>query len=261
MSFLMTYIKNLKLEELKNKVAQDVFWQFDCTRIIGKVDFCVAPITGALHHGEGLGGVSQSLLWAEAKKNTADLYNSISQLILTIGKARTFDKFLPPPFLGAFDAEKIAFVPYNEIADIFYLNDFNWNVTPSDYESKEFKLILNKVKSILDKEAFIFYYEKDEKQLLRFIRLNFIEGKFGITKIKIDKNNFMVIYNKWVQEVKESILVNWDKAKQSGIIDGDFYLADILSEDNKTLKDKLHVLLIKDHYELDRKNRIGIRGF
>ncbi len=248
----MSY-KNILEEELKNKVAQDIFWQFDCTRIIGKVDFCVAPITGALHHGEGLGGVSQSLLWAEAKKDKSDVYNSISQLILTIGKARTFDKFLPPPFLGAFDAEKIAFVPYNEIADIFYLNDFNWNVTPSDYESKEFKLILNKVKSILDKEAFIFYYEKDEKQLQKFIRLNFIEGKFGITKIKIDKNNFMVIYNKWVQEVKESILVNWDKAKQSGIIDGDFYLADILSEDNKTLKDKLHVLLIKDHYELDRK--------
>lgn len=248
----MSY-KNILEEELKNKVAQDVFWQFDCTRIIGKVDFCVAPITGVLHHGEGLGGVSQSLLWAEAKKDKSDVYNSISQLILTIGKARTFVKFLPPPFLGAFDAEKIAFVPYNEIADIFYLNDFNWNVTPSDYESKEFKLILNKVKSILDKEAFIFYYEKDEKQLQKFIRLNFIEGKFGITKIKIDKNNFMVIYNKWVQEVKESILVNWDKAKQSGIIDGDFYLADILSEDNKTLKDKLHVLLIKDHYELDRK--------
>ena len=53
---------------------------------------------------------------------------------------------LPPPFLAAFDAEKIAFVPYNDIQEIFYQNDFNWNVTPSDYETKEFKLVHEKVK-------------------------------------------------------------------------------------------------------------------
>ncbi len=243
----MSY-KNIPEEELKNKIAKDIFWQFDCTKIIGKVDFCVKPITTKAELFD-----SQSLLWAEAKKNTADLYNSISQLILTIGKARTFDNHLPPPFLGAFDSEKIAFVPYDQIADIFYMNDFNWNVAASDYSTREFKLVHEKVSAILDKNSFTFYYDEDEKQLGRFIRLNFLEGKHGVTKIKIDKNNFMVIYNKWVNEVKNSILVNWDKAKQSGIIDGDFYLADILSEDNKTLKDKLHVLLIKDHYELDRK--------
>ncbi|HPD44196.1 MAG TPA: hypothetical protein PKZ45_08080, partial [Dysgonamonadaceae bacterium] len=82
---------------------------------------------------------------------------------------------------------------------------------------------------------------------------NFIPGHFGITKIKIDKNNFMVIYNKWLQEVKPSIAINWDVAKKSGIIDGDFYLADLLSSDNQTLKEKLFVLLKHDHYELDRK--------
>lgn len=38
-----------------------------------------------------------------------------------------------------------------------------------------------------------------------------------------------------------------------GIIDGDFYLADLLSSENETLKEKLFVLLKSDHYELDRK--------
>ena len=40
----MSY-KNIPEEELKNKIAKDIFWQFDCTKIIGKVDFCVALIS------------------------------------------------------------------------------------------------------------------------------------------------------------------------------------------------------------------------
>lgn len=33
---------NICEEELKNKVAQDYFADYDTTRIIGKIDFCVA---------------------------------------------------------------------------------------------------------------------------------------------------------------------------------------------------------------------------
>ena len=75
----------------------------------------------------------------------------------------------------------------------------------------------------------------------------------GLTTTRIDKNNFIVIYNKWLQTVKPTIAVKWDIAKQHGIIDGDFYLADLLSQENNTLKEKLFVLLKHDHYELDRK--------
>jgi len=32
----------------------------------------------------------------------------LTQLVLTIGKARTFDEILPPPFLGCYDNERIA---------------------------------------------------------------------------------------------------------------------------------------------------------
>jgi hypothetical protein len=195
----------------------------------------------------------ESLLWAEAKKGSSDIYNSIVQLILTIGKARTFDKFLPPAFLGAFDGEKIAFIPYNDIHEVFYINDFNWNVTPSNHTTKEFKLIHEKVKSVIDSKALLFNFLRDDRELKKFIKKNFIVGKFGLTKTKIDKNNFMVIYNKWLQAVKPTIAVNWDIAKKNGIIDGDFYLADLLSQENNTLKEKLFVLLRHDHYELDRK--------
>ena len=32
---------NIREEELKNKVAKDVFNAFDCTKIVGNLDFCV----------------------------------------------------------------------------------------------------------------------------------------------------------------------------------------------------------------------------
>ncbi len=247
--------QNIREEELKNKVAQDFFWIYDCSRIVGNVDFCVAMHQS--HNSppmEGLGEVEQeSLLWAEAKKGSSNIYNSIAQLILTIGKARTFDKYLPPPMLGAFDGEKIAFIHYSEIHDIFYQNDFNWNVTPSDYETKEFKLIYEKVKTSIDQKALLFNFDKDDKELKKFIKTNFVVGKFGFTKTKIDKNNFMVIYNKWLQTVKPTIALRWDLVKKiDSLIDGDFYLADLLSYENESLKEKLSVYLKKDHYELER---------
>jgi predicted RNA methylase len=240
--------QNIREEELKNKVAQDYFWIYDCTKIIGNVDFCVC-----MHQSQKELFEQESLLWAEAKKGSSDIYNSIVQLILTIGKARTFDKFLPPAMLGAFDGEKIAFIPYNDIHEVFYINDFNWNVTPSNHTTKEFKLIHEKVKTVIDIKALLFNFLADDRELKKFIKKNFIVGKFGLTKTKIDKNNFMVIYNKWLQAVKPTIAVNWDIAKKTGIIDGDFYLADLLSQENNTLKEKLFVLLRHDHYELDRK--------
>jgi hypothetical protein len=243
----MSYNIQLREEELKNKIAKDYFWIYDTTKIIGNIDFCVA-----MHQSKKELLEQESLLWAEAKKGVSDIYKSFVQLILTIGKARTYEKFLPPTMLGAFDAEKIAFIPYNDIHEIFYLNDFNWNVAPSNHESKEFKIVLAKVKNILDRNTLLYYYEKDDKELKKFIKTNFVVGKFGFTKTRIDKNNFIVIYNKWLQVVKPTIAVNWDIAKKKGVIDGDFYLADLLSNDNITLKDKLFVVLKSTRYELNR---------
>jgi len=242
----MKYL-NIREEELKNKIANEYFWQFDSTKIIGNVDFCVS-----MHQSNRELLEQESLLWAEAKKGSSDLYKSITQLILTIGKARTFDTYLPPAFLGAFDGEKIAFIPYNDIQDIFYLNDFNWNVAPSNYETREFKIVNDKVKTIIDLKALLFNYETDEVELKSFIKSNFIVGRFGLTKTRIDKNNFVIIYNKWLQTVKPTISVNWEVAKQKGVIDGDFYLADLLSEENITLKDKLFVVLKETKYKLNR---------
>lgn len=244
----MSYSKTIREEELKNKVARDYFYSFDNTQIIDEIDFSIAPKKEADKKD------TEYFLWAEAKKgNKNDIYESFVQLILTIGKKRVFDKHLPPPFLGAFDAEKIAFIQYYKVLDVFNQNDFNWNVTPSDHESKEFKQLYKLVENTLKNESYIYKFDDDARELKEFIRVNFTAGKTSLSKVQIDKNNFVNIYSKWLNAVKESISVDWDRAKSFGIIDADFYLADLLSENNLTLKEKLYVILKTDHYELDRK--------
>jgi len=254
----MAYYGNILEEELKNKVAQDLFEGFDTTQIIGRIDFCVSIPADPLGLNE-----AESLLWAEAKKGTShNIYESFIQLILTLGKERPQDTILPPAFLGAFDAEKMAFLPYSAILDVLRQNDFNWNVAPSDHTTKEFKQLQELLNDALHHGLEIYNYEKDEKELVYFIKKNFTLRKIGVRHIRINKNNFTHIYLKWLEAVKPTININWAIAKQAGIIDADFYLADILSKENNTLSEKLFVLLQNDHYLLDRRiNDFGLEDF
>ena len=74
------YSTTIKEEELKNLVREDWFLGYDTTRIVGDIDFYV---------GKGV----QTYVWGEAKKGVKkDIYTSFVQLILTIGKAKTYSK-------------------------------------------------------------------------------------------------------------------------------------------------------------------------
>ncbi len=246
----MAYDPKLKEEEIKNKVAADVFGDYDCTRILGAVDFCVSPKTSGPQLIE-----PESLLWAEAKAGIrADFAPLFAQLVLTLGKARTFDDHLPPPYLAAFDCSKIAFLPYHEVVDLFYLNDFNWNVAPSDESTREFHLVLDRVRPILDSHLFTFRFEEDAIELDAFVKKSLRQNVDGQSaSLNVTRNNFVFVYQKWTRDVKPSIAVNWDGAKKQGILDADFFLADLLSKDGATLVEKLYVVLRGNHYELDRK--------
>lgn len=246
--------KNIREEELKNKVGTDWFKAFDTTEILGNIDFTVFPKQDSLFG-------RTPLLWAEAKTGNFDIPTMFVQLILTIGKARTFDKTLPPAFLGAFDFKKIAFVDYINIQDIFYLNDFNWNVTPSNHETKEFQLIKERIESVLKTKTYVFDYQKDEKLLNTFIKNNVAKATTK-SKIKIDKNNFIPIYLRWVEIVKPTIDVNWDELKKANIFDSDFYLADIFVddkdtqniEDDLTIRNSLFVVFQNQGYKIAKEN-------
>ena len=256
----MAYSNNIREEELKNEIARDFFGNYDCSKIIGNIDFCIAKITdksrGRQNELFDKTQITQSLLWAEAKRgNKQDIFESFVQLIMTIGKAKTYEKHLPPVFLGAFDAEKIAFVQYNVVSNVFSQNDFNWTVTSSNHETKEFRLLYALVKDELERKSQLFYYDKDVKELKSFIKNNFVLGRAGVSKIIITKNNFVTVYFKWLQEVKPSIQIDWERAKKQGIIDADFYLADLLSKNNESIKDSLFVLLKQNLYFMYRKDK------
>lgn len=247
----MAYPSNIREEELKNLIAKDWFPIYDTTHILGNIDFSVAVPKKDNDNME-----TEFMLWAEAKKGNSSIESSLAQLILTIGKARTFETYIPPKYIGAFDSKQITFIPYEAIHAVFYQNDFNWNVTPSDYSSKEFQTILSLVNEAFAKEMYSFEFDNGKKELTLFIKSL---GKKNISRIRISKNNFVVIYQKWLQTVKPTIDVDWRAAKKQGVFDSDFYLADILSSKNKTIKDKLHVLLRETYYELDRKkNNFGL---
>ena len=239
-------------EQLKNEIAKKYFPQFDCTHILGNIDFSVA-VTGEkdeLFHG------TQYLLWAEAKKGTkANIYDSLVQLIMTIGKERPFEKVAPPIFLGAFDEEKMAFIQYYKIQEVFFQNDFDWTVPPSDHSTKEFrqlKALVSQEIANRDAEAYYFYYGSADRALEKFIRKNFKVGKESVSLLPITKNNFTFIFYKWRTQVKPTIAVDWDGAKKKGVLEGHFFLADILSENNKSIFDKLHVVLRDDRYFVDQ---------
>lgn len=259
------YPLNLAEEELKHKVAADFFSPnpqsenikldkeqkailktLDSTQILGRIDFCISYNAKTLFQ-------PINFLWAEAKKgNKANIIESFIQLILTIGKEKTYENNLPPLFLGAFDCERIAFIPYHELDSIFTQNDFNWNVTPSKHDTKEFKQLHALAKELIEKQKLQFSFKSDTKELQNFIQANFTLNNENIAKIPITKNNFTTIYQKWLTSVAPSIGIDWDLAKKAGILDADFYLADLLSAENQSLLDKLFVVLKQTHYEFNK---------
>ncbi|EDP0336094.1 hypothetical protein FV597_02435 [Campylobacter jejuni] len=236
----------LKLSEepLKSKIKDLYFSKFNYVGT--KIDFCITQNLGLL--GE------INLLWAEVKQGKSELKKSFVQLVLTIGKYKFYTE-QTPNLLCAFDAEKIAFLPFSSLQEIFYQSDINFSVTPSNHASEQFLKLLKKLDSILN-TAQIFYYEKNDEELKTFIKENLTSE--NISKIKIDKNNFVSIYHKWNKMVKDTISIDWNLAKESGIIDADFYLADLLSNENETISQNLFAILKKDYYEFNKtKSDLG----
>ena len=259
----MNYKKEKREESLKIAVNRDYFSKY-IYKQLGNIDFVIAK--NNLKNGqlflsdEYAEGTLKSILWAEAKLGTNhDIYESFVQLILTIGKEKTFEKYLPPKFIGAFDAEKFAFIEYHKIQDVFYQNDFNWNVTPSNHETKEFKQLYNLCKNILEDNSILFFYDKDEKEFKDFINLNFKNNNEITEKISVTRNNFTFVFQRWLEKVKPTIEIDdWDLANKEGIMSADFFLADLISDNNMSIKDNLNVVLKqKEYYYNKERKRIG----
>ncbi|WP_342767780.1 hypothetical protein [Helicobacter brantae] len=235
----MQNLLTLTEEKLKSKIKDLYFKKFNYFG--DKIDFCITQNLGIL--GE------INLLWAEAKNGKDScLYESFIQLILTIGKYR-YNTQQTPKFLGAFDAEKFAFLPYSSIQEVFYQNDIDWSVTPSNHKTPQFLSLLTQLKPTIEQEMIVFFYESQSKELTSFITSNLTTDE--ISKYEIDKNNFVSVYFKWVEVVKPTLRADWEEMKKKyNVIDADFYLADLLSSENTTITERLRIVLQGDHYRV-----------
>jgi hypothetical protein len=191
-------------------------------------------------------------LWAESKKGIADIHDMLTQLLLTIKKTYEKGEHLPPPFISCFDTSKIAFVPFHDILPIFTDSDVNWNITPSNHTTSDFLKTKKKVEKLTKKNITIFNFDNDKQEIISFINNNLVAGNIT-AKFQVNKNNFVIIYNKWLEKVKKSIAIDWSLIKKSEIMICDFFFADLLSKDNYSLKDKLFVVLMSNHYKFDKK--------
>lgn len=252
------YDLSIREEELKNLVRDDWFGKYDGNRIIGNIDLSVCVPTDSLQLEIF---DLDFFLWAEAKKgNKEDIDDSLVQLIITIMKARTYNDYLPPLYLGAFDAEKIAFIKYDDklqrqvIFDQVLENKIDWtSFTPSDHTTEEFQLVKNKAKDVL-LGKYIFNFADEENSLRKFISDNFKAGKTGTNKINITLNRMTSIFNRWLEEVKPTIDVPWAKlANEYNILPADFFLADVISKNNQSLGASLQVLLRSNVYQVTQQ--------
>jgi len=238
-----------KEETFKAAVFRDFFnsSKYAYEPNIGNIDFIVTE-------AKTLKGNTwkRHYLWVESKKGIVDIPSMFTQLVLTIKKTYEKGEHLPPPYIACFDSAKIAFVPFHDILPIFNDNDVNWNVTPSNYTTGDFIKTKKKVENLSKENIVIFDFETDKQEIINFINNNLVAGNIT-SKFQINKNNFVIIYSKWLEKVKKSIAIDWSLVKKSSIIDGDFFLADILSKDNYTLKDKLFVVLMNNQYKFDKK--------
>ena len=237
------YPLDLQEESLKQRVANDFFSAFDYEPL-DRIDFAIT-----LKESKNSLFPNIYALWAEAKRgDDADIYASLIQLILTIG-ANDLHRIHPiPEFIGAFDANKIAFLPYKYIKDFVMRNDFDWtSITPSEHRSEAFLRMQSLTEAILRDKSIIFTYTKDTKELQDFIKNSVAKGKNN--PIEIDLENFDSVYLQWYRIVLPTINLNqnaWKYARDNLIaLESDFFLADLLSEDNTTINQNLRILLSK----------------
>ncbi|WP_228378750.1 hypothetical protein, partial [Treponema endosymbiont of Eucomonympha sp.] len=183
----------------------DYFPQFGYEPNIGNIDFVITDKkTRADLFSDGAGS-SKHYLWAEAKKGAHDVFDMLTQLILTCKKTYEKGEHLAPPWLGCFDEARIAFVPFSDMLPVFTETDFNWNTTPSSRETADFQKAREKVTKLIGAKIAVYAFGADDRELKEFVSTHFAEGASASIKSPITKDNFVQIFIKWVKEVKPFI--------------------------------------------------------
>ncbi len=246
---------SLNEETLKIQIKAEFFKDKKFLYSGGKIDFMLSY----KHPNATL-----PILWGEAKRgNFDDLDKAFTQLLLTIGKHKLHTHHTPP-YLCAFNAFRMEFIAFDDtITNFFYKSDIDFSITPSNHNTEGFKHALDAFKTKYKSHKWVFNFKAQSQECKEFIENN-LNSSHLLNKVQIDKNNFFTIYQKWFEAVKPTIKIDWDLAKAEGILDADYYLADLLSDGDKTIIEKLQTILRSSHYELkwgsNTLNKLGLEG-
>ncbi|PDW45884.1 hypothetical protein [Helicobacter pylori] len=243
---------NLNEEPLKNQIKAEFFKDKKFLYSGDKIDFMLS-----YKHSNA----TLPILWGEAKRGDFDdLDKAFTQLLLTIGRHKFYTHHTPP-YLCAFNAFRMEFIAFNDtITSFFYKSDIDFSITPSNHNTEGFKHALDAFKAMKPHKR-VFDFKTQSQECKEFIK-KYLNSNHLLNKIQIDKNNFFTIYQKWLEIVKPTIDINWEAAKAKGILDADYYLADLLSDGDKTIIEKLHTILRSSHYKLNRGvNELGKMDF
>ncbi|MFA8014195.1 hypothetical protein [Helicobacter pylori] len=240
---------SLNEEPLKNQIKAEFFKDKKFLYSGDKIDFMLS-----YKHPNAI----LPILWGEAKRgNFDDLDKAFTQLLLTIGKHKLYTHHTPP-YLCAFDAFRMEFIAYDDtITKFLHESGINFSITPSNHNTDGFKYALDVFKAKCKSHKFVFNFKTQSQECKEFIE-NHLNSSHLLNKIQIDKNNFFTIYQKWFEAVKPTIDIDWEMAKTKGILDADYYLADLLSDGDKTIIEKLQTILSSNYYKLKRGvNELG----
>ncbi|WP_231224758.1 hypothetical protein [Helicobacter pylori] len=240
---------NLNEEPLKSQIKAEFFKDKKFLYSGDKIDFMLS-----YKHPNAI----LPILWGEAKRgNFDDLDKAFTQLLLTIGKHKLYTHHTPP-YLCAFDAFRMEFIAFDDaITSFFYQSGIDFSITPSNHNTEGFKHALDAFKAMCKSHKFVFDFKTQSQECKEFIENN-LNSSHLLNKIPIDKNNFFTIYQKWFEAVKPTIDIDWEVAKTKGILDADYYLADLLSDGDKTIIEKLQTILSSSYYKLKRGvNELG----
>ncbi|WP_165549463.1 hypothetical protein [Helicobacter pylori] len=244
---------NLNEEPLKSQIKAEFFKDKKFLYSGDKIDFMLS-----YKHSNA----TLPILWGEAKRGDFDdLDKAFTQLLLTIGKHRLYTHHTPP-YLCTFNAFRMEFIAFDDtITSFFYKSDIDFSITPSNHNTEGFKHALDAFKAMCELHKSVFDFKTQSQECKEFIENN-LNSSHLLNKIQIDKNNFFTIYQKWLEIVKPTIDINWEVAKTKDILDADYYLADLLSDGDKTIIEKLHTILRSSHYKLNRGvNELGKMDF
>ncbi|WP_219025559.1 hypothetical protein [Helicobacter pylori] len=246
---MLSDFSNLNEEPLKSQIKAEFFKDKKFLYSGDKIDFMLS-----YKHPNAI----LPILWGEAKRgNFDDLDKAFTQLLLTIGKHK-FHTHYTPPYLCAFNAFRMEFIAFDDvITSFFYQSHIDFSITPSNHNTEGFKHALDAFKAMSKSHKFVFNFKTQSQECKEFIK-NHLNSSHLLNKIQIDKNNFFTIYQKWFEAVKPTIDIDWEVAKTKGILDADYYLADLLSDGDKTIIEKLQTILSSNYYKLKRGvNELG----